>query len=67
MRFSFFTMLSGVLIRDFTCSMGVYFIDSKMDLKESLQKADQALYKAKKSGKGKCRIYHDGFVEKLDN
>ena len=55
------------LMQNFTCSMGVYFIDSKMDLKESLQKADQALYKAKKSGKGKCRIYHDGFVEKLDN
>lgn len=47
------------LMQDFTCSMGVYFIDSKMDLNASLQKADQALYEAKHQGKGQYRIYNE--------
>jgi diguanylate cyclase (GGDEF)-like protein/PAS domain S-box-containing protein len=43
-----------------TCSIGLYEITTKDDLKSAISKADKAMYKAKMSGKNKTVVYNEG-------
>ena len=42
-----------------TCSFGIAKLDTDLDYKESINKADKALYKAKETGRNKVIVYNE--------